>query len=131
MLRVESASIEPGRKGSASLALGLLLAACSGFTQYAYAFVQQPADYIEATDLEKATEMRARAKKLFLRARDYGLRGLEVDLPGLRANLARDPKAALATARKDQVPQLYWTAMAWGALLSLNVNDSDVNIDQP
>src|SRR5512140_1940532 len=56
---------------------GLLLAACSGFTQYSYAFVQTEADYAEAQDLQRAIEMRARAKKLYLRAREYGLRGFE------------------------------------------------------
>jgi hypothetical protein len=56
---------------------GLLFATASGFTQYAYAFVQQDADEMEDTDLSAATAMRARARKLYLRARNYGLRGLE------------------------------------------------------
>ena len=34
---------------------GLLLALCSGFTEYAYAFVQDDADEIEPQDLAKAT----------------------------------------------------------------------------
>ena len=62
---------------------GLLTAACSGFTQYGYAFIQQEADYIEAQDLDRATAMRTRAKKMYLRALDYGLRAFEVDDPGL------------------------------------------------
>ena len=110
---------------------GLLLAATRGFVQYSYGWIQLDADAIEATDLARATAMRERCRKLYLRARNYGLRGLEVDLPGLRAALARDPKAALTKAKKEQVPLLYWTAMAWGALLSLNVTDSEVNVDQP
>src|SRR5687768_16185462 len=60
---------------------GMLLTASSGFTGYAYAFVQQDADYIEAEDLDKATTLRNRARRLYLRALDYGFRGLEVDLP--------------------------------------------------
>ena len=40
---------------------GLLLAACSGFTQYSYAFIQQEADFIEAQDHDRATAMRASA----------------------------------------------------------------------
>src|SRR6266852_3578127 len=54
---------------------GLLLAAASGFTPYAYAFVQEEADEIEDRDLEKATALRIRARRLYLRARDYGIRG--------------------------------------------------------
>ncbi len=68
---------------------------------------------------------------MYLRARDYGLRGLEVDFPGLRQALARDPKAALARTRKEHVPLLYWTAMGWGGAMSLKVNDSEVSVDQP
>ncbi len=110
---------------------GLLLATASGFVQYAYGWVQMEGDMVESRDLTRATELRERARKLYLRARDYGLRGLEVDLPGLRSALAKDPKAALARAKKEQVPLLYWTAMGWAGALSLKVNDSDVSVDQP
>jgi len=110
---------------------GLLLAACSGFVQYAYGWVQMEGDMAEARDLARATELRERARKLYLRARGYGLRGLEVDFAGLREALARDPKAALVRARREHVPLLYWTAMAWGGAMSLKVNDSEVSADQP
>jgi predicted anti-sigma-YlaC factor YlaD len=110
---------------------GLLLAASSGFVQYAYGWVQMEADFVEARDLARATELRDRARKLFLRARGYGLRGLEVDFPGLGEALARDPKAALAGTKKEHVPLLYWTAMGWAGAMSLKVNDSDVTADQP
>ena len=110
---------------------GLLLAATSGFVQYAYGWVQLEADVVEAKDLARATELRERARKLYLRARDYGLRGLESDFPGLRDALARDPKAALARTKKEHVPLLYWTAMGWAGAMSLKVNDSDVSADQP
>jgi predicted anti-sigma-YlaC factor YlaD len=110
---------------------GLLFACTSGFVQYAYGWVQMEGDMTEAKDLARATELRERARKLYLRARDYGLRGLEVDLPGLRQALERDPKAALAKARKEHVALLYWTAMGWGGAMSLKVNDSDVSVDQP
>jgi predicted anti-sigma-YlaC factor YlaD len=110
---------------------GLLLGASSGFVQYAYGWVQMEGDMIEAKDLARATELRERARKLYLRARDYGLRGLEVDFPGLREALARDPKAALAKTKTKHVPLLYWTAMGWGGAMSLKVNDSEVSVDQP
>src|SRR5436190_14859686 len=54
---------------------GLLFATASGFTQYAYAFVQQEADESEDTDVKAASELKARARRLYLRARNYGLRG--------------------------------------------------------
>ncbi|MGH6962203.1 MAG: TRAP transporter TatT component family protein, partial [Dongiaceae bacterium] len=68
---------------------GLLLAAARGFAGYAY-LLQQEADVVEAGDFAKARGLRARASKLFLRGRDYGLRGLELDHPGFRAAVMRD-----------------------------------------
>ncbi len=47
---------------------GLLLATASGFVQYAYGWVQLEADIVEPKDLARATELRARAQKLYLRA---------------------------------------------------------------
>jgi len=99
---------------------GLLLAAASGFTEYAYAYVQCEADYAEGRDLAAATAMRARAGRLYRRALEYGLRGIEVDHPGFREALRSDPvKGAAAVRSKAEVPLLYWTAMAWGAAISL------------
>src|SRR5207244_13084207 len=66
---------------------GLLLAAASGFVQYGYGRVQQEADFVEAHDLARATELRTRARRLYLRGLGYGWRGLAVDFPGLRERL--------------------------------------------
>ncbi len=109
---------------------GLLYASASGFTQYAFAFVQQDADFAEAQDLAKATALRAQAGKLYIRARDYGLRGLDVYLSGFSDRLRADPTAALAGATKKQVPLLYWTAAPWAAAMSLAKNDSALTADQ-
>jgi predicted anti-sigma-YlaC factor YlaD len=109
---------------------GLLTAAASGFTQYAYAFVQMEADYIEAQDLDRATAQRIRAKKLYLRARDYGLRSFEVEFPGFRDRLKSDPDAALAKTTKKHVPQLYYTAASWGAAFAIDKADSSLSVDQ-
>jgi len=57
---------------------GLLLAACSSFTQYAYAFVQVDAELVEHDDFERGEALKTRARQLYLRARDYCLRDLEV-----------------------------------------------------
>lgn len=115
----------PGHKG-------LLLAAASGFTEYAYAFVQSDADLVEAHDLPAATALRARAQGLYRRAREYGLRGLEVDTPGFRAALRSDPaKAAAAVRSKAEVPLLYWTAAAWALEISLAKQDAELTADLP
>jgi predicted anti-sigma-YlaC factor YlaD len=97
----------------------LLLATASGFAQYAYAFLVTEADRVEDAHLERARDLRKRAKKLFLRGRDYALRGLEVEHPGFTAALMKDPDAALAETTKDDAAFLYWAGAAWaGALVS-------------
>jgi predicted anti-sigma-YlaC factor YlaD len=110
---------------------GLLLAACSGFVQYAYGWVQLKADYIEEDDLAEATRQRERARRLYLRALDYGLRGLEVRHPGLRSELSQDPVVALEKAKREDVPLLYWTAVSWAGAMALKINDPEVSADQP
>lgn len=97
---------------------GLLLAAARGFTQYAYAFVQEDADELEDIDKVASTAMRARAAKLYLRARNYGLRGLEVKHPGFAERLKANPKDAVKELKKSEVPMMYWTAISWGAALA-------------
>jgi predicted anti-sigma-YlaC factor YlaD len=109
---------------------GLLLAAASGFVQYGYGRVQQDADFAEAHDLARATELRARARRLYLRALGYGFRGLEVDFPGLRERLRTDGENALARTRKEHVPLLYSTGLAWFAAISLSKDDSELTADQ-
>jgi predicted anti-sigma-YlaC factor YlaD len=109
---------------------GLLFAAASGFTQYGYAYVQQEADFVEERDFERAKELRGRAVRLYKRALDYGLRGLEADFPGFREGLRRDRAAALLPLRKKHVPLLYWTGLSWFAAIGVNKADSDLSADQ-
>jgi predicted anti-sigma-YlaC factor YlaD len=103
---------------------GLLTATARGFTQYAYAYVEVPADEVEERDLAAAYAGRGRARRLYLRARDYGMRALEVSHPGFTERLGRDPEGALATARAADVSSLHWTAVAWGAAISLGKDEA-------
>ncbi len=111
---------------------GLLLAASSGFTQYAFAFVQGEADLVEEKDLARATALRARARKLYARALRYGLRGLEARHPGFEAGLREEGRrpATLAATTKADVPLLYWTGAAWGAAISLSKENAELTADQ-
>ena len=110
---------------------GLLTTAASGFTQYAYAFVQLPAERLEAIDLERAWSEKARARLLFLRARDYGLRGLETRHQDLARRLAVNPSQAVTGTELADVELLYWTAAAWGAAVGLAKDDPVLVGDLP
>ena len=109
----------------------LLTAAAGGFTQYAYAFVQQDADELEARDVAAAFALRSRASGLYLRARDYGLRALESRHPHFRSALSAAPQQALASLAPADTPALYWTAVAWAASISLGKDSSSALAELP
>jgi predicted anti-sigma-YlaC factor YlaD len=109
----------------------LLLAACRGFAQYSYAFVDTEAYRLESVDYRAALEERERALKLYLRARDYGLRSLELESPGVGRRLEVAPETALAAFGVDEVPLLYWTGAAWGGTISLGKDRPELTADLP
>ena len=110
---------------------GLLAAISAGFTQYAYAFVQQPADAFALDDTDRAWVDWNRARRLYLRARDYGLRGLDVALPGFSDRLRADQAAAVRRASAAEVDLLYWTAVSWAAAISLGKDDPSLVAELP
>jgi predicted anti-sigma-YlaC factor YlaD len=110
---------------------GLLLSAASGFTQYAYVYLATEADYVEDTDLARATHLRDRAAGMYRRALQYGMRGLEVDHADIRRGLRDDPRAALAGMGKADVPMLYWTSAAWSLVISLDKTNATLAVDLP
>lgn len=108
---------------------GLLLSLCRGFTQYAAAFVLQ--DAVESADPAAAQSGEERAVRLLLRAREYGLRGLEAAHPGLRARLDADAAGAAAMAGAGDVPLLYWTAASWSLAIASSSADPAMLADLP
>ncbi|MBI4820387.1 MAG: hypothetical protein HY791_29240 [Deltaproteobacteria bacterium] len=100
--------------------VGLLTALASGLTQYAYGFVEEPAFALEATDFRGAEALRARARRLYLRARSYGLRGLVARHPSIEARLRSEGPLELELI---DVPLLYWTAAAWGLAIANSLDD--------
>ncbi len=110
----------------------LLLATCSNFTQYGVAFLETEALVLgETKHHDEVVHLNDRALKLYLRARGYCLRAMEVRFPGIGPKLLRDPAAALTGAKKADVPLLYWTAAAWGSAIGLALDKPDISIDLP
>lgn len=113
---------------------GLLTALAAGFTQYGYAFVQTDADLADLDGkLEQARTGRERARKLYLRARDYGLRGLDVRrrLAGLLRAGGPGAQYGLARAERGDVPLLYWTAASWALSIATNKGDMGAVAELP
>jgi tetratricopeptide (TPR) repeat protein len=109
----------------------LLAALCKNFTEYTYAYVQCEADYIADSNYPQARELRIRAKKLYQRAYEYGLRGLETRHEHITQMIMTDPKAAVANLNKDDADLLYWTGVAWMAAISIGKDDPELVSDVP
>ena len=97
----------------------LLLLACQGFGSYALGFVEDNDP--------------GRAKKLYLRGRDYGLRILRKK-PDLKKSLSgslEELENALKKLDKKAVPVLFWTANNWASWINLNFSNPDALADLP
>jgi TRAP transporter T-component len=109
---------------------GLLLASANGFTAYAY-LLQQRADKLDAMDLAAAEALRHRASGLFLRGRDFALRGLDAAHAGFTEKLKRDSAMALADISKSDIAFLYWAGAALAGAASTDRDNSDLLADLP
>jgi len=110
----------------------LLIATCSNFTQYGVAYVETEAAVLgEAQHHDEVAHLNQRALKLYLRAKGYCLRAMEVRFPGIEKTLLTDPAPALAKADKKDVPLLYWMAASWGSAIGLGIDKPDLVIDMP
>lgn len=90
-----------------------------GYTGYTLGFV-------EDVDVE-------RAKVLYTRARDYGLKSLKKNEKFAEA-FEQDRaafKKSLEGFGKDDVPMIFWTANAWGNLINVSISDPSVIGDLP
>jgi predicted anti-sigma-YlaC factor YlaD len=85
----------------------------------------------EADHHDEVAHLNARALKIYLRARNYCLRAMEVRFPGVQQSLSKDPAAALAKARKSDVPLLYWMAASWGSAIALGLDRPELVADMP
>lgn len=109
----------------------LLTALAKSFTEYAYAYVQAKAETIADDNYKESKEQKTRAKKLYVRARDYGLRGLETRFKGVTQAIRTDPKAAVAKAEKKDTELLFWTGVSWMAAISIGKSDPELVSDVP
>jgi predicted anti-sigma-YlaC factor YlaD len=108
---------------------GLLVAAATGFTSYAEMWVLRPAKYLEMEDYQAYKVGRARAKALFLRARAYAGRALEVRHPGIVARLLMTPDSAVDELGREDLPAMYWFAAAHGRAIWADLGDTHLVVE--
>ena len=99
---------------------GLLLTACRGFTEYSYGFLHVESE-LRANEPAVAQDLKARAGKMYERARGYCLRGLQLRHPAVTlAALQKDASGVLVATTKEDVAFLYWTGTSWGADIAVS-----------
>jgi hypothetical protein len=111
--------------------LGLATAVASGFTQYAYGYVQSEADRIEAEDAAAAHRLRQRAARLYHRAQRHAIGALERQTPGFTKALASNSPEQWPHLRADQISVAYWAAASWGAWIAMSKDKPEVVADLP
>ncbi len=110
---------------------GLLLACATGFVSYAEMWVLRPARHLEMEDYAAFKRGRARAKALFLRARGYAGRALDVRHPGIAEALRRNPDSAVGQLREDDLPGMYWFAASHGRAIWTDLSDAQLVVEAP
>ena len=110
---------------------GLYLTTAEGFVKYASAFVHTDAERLEKRDFRSAQSLRQRAKKLYLRGRNYALSGLTLDYPDFEKKLREAPQQVLQALSDKDVPLLFWDAAGWAGAITTNVNDMSLIAELP
>ena len=107
----------------------VLLSAAKGFLLYAYGFVEPDLFELDFTQFDEKQVVRRRAGRLYRRATDYGLRGLEVDYPGISGRLRRDPEAAVMELEVEDAGLALWTGTALGARIGMETDNPEATAD--
>ena len=108
---------------------GLLLTATKSFILYTYAFVEPETRELEYTEFDEAEAVRLRAARLYRRAYRYGIRGLEVEHPGIGERLSASPDEVAQGLTLEDVPLTVWTAAALGGAIGVAIDDPESTAD--
>ena len=109
-----------------------LVFACTGFTLYGNAFLQADADLAGWDgDYGRSLMLRGRTWRLYVRARNYCLRSLELKYDGLGERLRQDPVAAVAVTEVEDVEVLYLLSAAWGLAIANALDRPELVADLP
>jgi hypothetical protein len=107
----------------------VLFSASKSWSSYAFGFIEDEMQAAEARgDLEEAERLQVRARRMYLRARDLGLRLLDQMAAGTSAATRAGPERLEQFLKDefedhDDAPALFWTGYAWGAAIDISRND--------
>jgi predicted anti-sigma-YlaC factor YlaD len=98
------------------------------FIMYSNAFIQTPAGMLQDDKYLEEEQMTTRAKKMYIRGRDYVINALDIHYPGFKEALSAGglDKALSAVNRKEDAALLYWAASGWIGAYSCDPFDFDM-----
>ena len=108
----------------------LLLTAMSSFTSYAFGFLLEDAERLSVDDYQAGSEIYKRANKMFSRALNYGLRGMELKNPNF-TTWWQSPESQNITFDSDDIPYLYWLSVTLGGLISSSQGNPTYIVELP
>ena len=108
----------------------MLLTALSSFTMYTYGFVMEDAEKLVIEDYSAGIEIYDRASKLFNRALQFGLHGMELKYPEFTnwwelREIDENPFV------EEDIAYLYWISAALGGLISSSQGNPKQLVDLP
>lgn len=98
----------------------LLVLASRGYGTYTFGFLDPKLEAATIDDPSLVPELRHRMQSFYRRAFDYGLRALDADLRAQIDASTDEFNGVLARQKKKDVPAIFWTAYAWGAMIQLD-----------
>ncbi|MBI9107636.1 MAG: hypothetical protein JEZ04_12890 [Spirochaetales bacterium] len=98
------------------------------FVMYANAFIQTPAGMLPDEEYRKQEKMIIRSKKMYIRGRDYILKGIDLTHPGFSTAIRekRLDDAMLMFTEPNDAGMLYWAASGWIGAFSCDPFDFEL-----
>jgi len=98
------------------------------FVMYANAFIQTPAGMLPDEDYRDQEKMLKRAKKMYIRGRNYILKAIELNHPGFKSAIEekRLEDAIMMINAPEDAAMLYWAASGWVGAYSCDPFDFEL-----
>jgi len=110
----------------------LLLATGKAFCLYSFAYIQTPAELLPYEEYEQQEHMLSRAKKLYLRAKNYIFHAIDIQIPGFFPLFDQEePEKAFDYIKAKHLEYLYWGGTAWMGAVTADPFDMTLTIMLP
>lgn len=103
----------------------LLLLSSRGYATYTFGFLEPKLEEARILSPGAVPELTHRMEDFYIRALGYGQRALPKSLRDVLTADISTFEEALSKQKAKHVPEIFWTAYAWGSLVQLDVTNPD------